>query len=190
MVKENDCMDLVVQAQSGNRDGLNALAVRVHDRLYPYLYRATCDHHVSQDLLQEVLLTMLRRVNGLEKPESFWPWLYKIARSKIHQHRKFERRRQMLHAQVFDDACRTLRQRGNSVLEVIVRRETREGMAVAVSRLDGRYRDVVRLRCLDDMPYAEIAGRTESSPELARVRFLRAKNSLKSSPAVAAVAGD
>ena len=190
MVKQNDCLDLIAAARSGDRDSMGLLAARIHDRLYPYLQRATCDHHVSQDLLQEVLLTMLRRVSRLEKPESFWPWMYKIARSKIHRYYQRERRRRLLHTQLIDDACRSLPQRRSGVLEIIVRQETREDMAVAVSRLDERYRDVVRLRCLDDMPYAEIAGRTQTSPALARIRFLRAKRSLRNSPLIVSVAND
>jgi RNA polymerase sigma factor (sigma-70 family) len=191
MVKQNDCMELIVKARLGNRDSLNALAARVHDRLYPYLYRVTCDHHASQDLLQEVLLTMLRCVSSLEKPESFWPWIYRVARSRVHRHRKFERRRQMLHAQLFDDAYHTSPRHSNSsVLELLARQETRRSVSVALRRLDRRYRDVVRLRCFERMSYSQIACRTQSSPEVARIRFLRAKNSLKSSPVVAAVAGD
>jgi RNA polymerase sigma-70 factor (ECF subfamily) len=189
MVKENDCLDLITGARSGDRESMGLLAARIHDRLYPYLQRATSDHHLSQDLLQEVLLTMLRRVSRLEKPESFWPWLYKIARSRIHRHYQRERRRRLLHTQLIDDACHSLPRR-SGVLESIVRQEKHEDMAVAVSRLDERYRDVVRLRCLEDMPYAEIAGRTETSPELARIRFLRAKRSLRNCPLVAAMTGD
>jgi len=191
MVKQSDNIDLVIQAQAGDQDSMGQLAVRVRDRLYPYLRQVTCDHHLSQDLLQDVLLAMVRSVDTLEQPESFWPWIYGVARSKIQEHYRVQRRRKSLQSVALDDAFYSKPAGSNhNVLEFIVNRERQKGLAAAVKRLERRYRDVIQLRCFEEMPYSEIASVIKCTPQQARVRFFRAKQSLKSSPVLAALGGD
>lgn len=191
MVKQSDYLDLVVQAQGGDQDSMGQLAVRVRDRLCPYLRQVTSDHHLSQDLLQEVLLAMVRSVDALEQPESFWSWIYGIARSKIREQFRVRRRREILQSVVFDDAYQFKTTGSNhNVLEFVVNRERRRGLSAAVKQLESKYRDVVQLRCFEQMPYSEIASVMRCSPQQARVRFFRAKKCLKSSPVLAALGAE
>jgi len=191
MVKQSDYLDLVVQAQSGDQDSMGQLAVRVRHRLYPYLHQVTSDHHLSQDLLQEVLLAMVRSVDTLEQPESFWPWIYGIARSKIQEHFRVQRRREILQSAVFDDAYHSKpAANDHSVLKHVVDRERQKGLASAVKMLKRKYRYVVQLRCFEEMPYSQIASVMRCSPQQARVRFFRAKKCLKSSPALVALGAE
>jgi RNA polymerase sigma factor (sigma-70 family) len=67
----------------------------------------------------------------------------------------------------------------NDPLEAQVRAETLQQIALAVARLNRRQRDILQLRCYEDLPYTEIAARTHTSPEKVRIRFHRAKESVK-----------
>jgi len=49
-----------------------------------------------------------------------------------------------------------------------------------VEQLSRQHRDVLRLRYYEQLPYSEIASLTRTTPQMARVRFCRAKKSLKS----------
>ena len=191
MVKQNDSVDLVTEAQSGNRESMSRLAVRIHDRLYPYLYRVTSDHHVSQELLQEVLLTMVRCVSRLDRPESFWPWICAVAQSKISQHFRNQRQGELLRSAAFEGEYRC-RRPGNDrmVLESGIGKERVEDICVAVRGLDRRHRDVLQLRYFECMPYSEIASVMGCTPQQARTRCFRAKESLRDNPRVAAWAQD
>jgi len=191
MVKENDYLRLVVEAQAGDQDSMGQLAIRVRARLYPYLYQVTSDHHLSQDLVQEVLLAMVRFVDGLERPESFWPWIFGVARNKIQEHFRVQHRREILRSAVLDDVNYFQRVETNhNVLEFIVSRERQKRLSSAVRQLERKYRDVVRLRCFREMPYSDISSVINCSPQQARVRFFRAKQSLKTSAALATLGGD
>jgi RNA polymerase sigma-70 factor (ECF subfamily) len=191
MVKQNDSVDLVTEAQSGNRESMSRLAVRIHDRLYPYLYRVTSDHHVSQDLLQEVLLTMLRCVSRLERPESFWPWICAVAQSKICQHFRSQRQTDLLRSGLFEAEYRRRRPSDDRmVLKSVIGKERMEDICVAVRELDQRNRDVLQLRYFERMPYSEIASVMRCTAQQARTRCFRAKESLRDNPRVAAWAKD
>jgi RNA polymerase sigma factor (sigma-70 family) len=68
-----------------------------------------------------------------------------------------------------------------NLLDAKIRAETLQCVAAEVERLNPAHRDVVHLRCYEQLPYTEIASRTQTTPEKARVRFHRAKESLKAS---------
>ena len=64
-------------------------------------------------------------------------------------------------------------------LDVQVREETLQQVSAAITRLNHQQRDILQLRCYEELPYTEIAARTRTSPQRVRVHFHRAKKSLK-----------
>lgn len=173
-------IQFLAEARSGDQAGMGHLARLVWERLYPFVFRTTQDRDATEDILQETLLTMLCRLGSLRDGERFWPWIYRIAWSRI-QDRVRDRRLRTLHETAVrrrayaDDhtSC------DNDPLDVQVHEETLEQVAAAIAELNRQQRDVLALRCYEDLPYAEIAARTRISPERARVHFHRAKKSLK-----------
>jgi RNA polymerase sigma-70 factor (ECF subfamily) len=180
MNDESGYIQFLAEAQSGGRAGMGRLAVVVWERLFPFVFRLTQDRDATEDVLQETLLTMLCRLKSLRDGQRFWPWIYRIAWSRV-QDRVRNRRRQSLH----ETALRrqTHPEEGssgdNDPLDTQVRAETLQQVSSALSRLNHEQRDVLQLRCYEDLPYTEIAARTRTSPEKVRVRFHRAKKSLR-----------
>ncbi|MHC4526616.1 MAG: RNA polymerase sigma factor [Planctomycetota bacterium] len=180
MVKDSEHFDLVAAAKAGNRSSLSQLAVCIRQRLYPYLERRTCDKDLSEDVLQETLLAMVRFIPRLEDLGSFWPWIYSIAGNKIKSHyRRQQRRRGLLSGGTADTYCRQRRQDSRDASDVAVDRETQQAVLAALGRLDRQYRDVVQQHCLQEMSFSEIATATGCSCEQVRTRFFRAKRSLR-----------
>ncbi len=179
MGDSSGAIQFLAEARSGGQAALGRLAVLVWERLYPFIFRMTLSRDATEDVLQETLLTMLRRLRSLRDGERFWPWIYRIAWNKVQDRLRDRRLRSrseaiLLRQQSEDDASGA-----TNPLAVQVRRETLGQVADALARLDHRQRDILRLRCYDDLPYTEIAARTRTSPDGARVRFHRAKKSLR-----------
>lgn len=181
MSAENEHLRLLADAQAGDRASLERLAALVWERLYPFAFRTTLNHDVTEDVLQETLLSLLCGVDSLRDPERFWPWMYRIAWSKIqdtHRRRKHQSHAessllcQAVHAGEGHDAS-------GSVLEAQVRAETLAQVSKAVAQLSQEHQDVVRLRYYDQLPYNDIASLTRTTPQKVRVQFHRAKQSLK-----------
>ena len=181
MSAENEHITLLAEVQLGDRSSMDRLATLVWDRLYPFAFRTTLNHHVAEDVLQETLLSLLRGVNSLRDPARFWPWMYRIVWSKIQDTRRQRRLQssaegsllcQVRHAGDGPDAA-------DSVLDAQVRAETLAQVSRAVGRLSREHQDVVRLRYYDQLPYSDIASLTRTSPQKVRVQFHRAKQSLK-----------
>ena len=92
MDTENGFVQLVRQAQLGDRVSLDRLAEGARQRLCAYIYRLTLNHDLAQDLLQETLLKMVENIKELEHPERFWSWLFRTALGNVqHYYRDLAR---------------------------------------------------------------------------------------------------
>jgi RNA polymerase sigma-70 factor (ECF subfamily) len=188
MNDQSGYIQFLAEARTGDRVGMGRLAELVWERLYPFVFRMTLDRDATEDVIQETLLTMLRRLDSLRDCQRFWPWIYRIAWNRV-QDRLRDRRLQSLH-----EAALLRRAHGegrlsadHDPLDAQVRAETLERVSAAVARLNHRQRDILQLRCYEDLPYTEIAARTRTSPDKVRVRFHRAKKSLKTRLACCAI---
>ena len=78
MTSDNDIMYAV---RDGNIDRLGELFTRYHKRLYNYFIFNTRNTHVSEDLVQEVFLRILKYRKSFRTNGSFSTWLYSVARN-------------------------------------------------------------------------------------------------------------
>ncbi len=180
MDAEEGFSQLVRQAQLGDRQSLDRLAEAVAPRLQAYLYRLTLNHDLAQDLLQETLLKMVERIKELEHPERLWAWLFRTALGQVQHHYRAQARAQ---AVKFSSRSRQrlseyLAEDHEDGLSYAMRRELCEATVDAMARLQLTYRNVLSLRCFEQMSYAEIAEALECKELRARVLFFRAKRRL------------
>ena len=168
---------LISQARSGSRKGMENLAVLVWKRLYPVVFRATWNHDLTEDILQETLLAVVKEVNTLRDIKRFWPWVHRIARNKIQDNLRRSRLQSSSKTLLRSQSSNT-KVSGN-ILDAKIREEKLQRLTVLIEQLSRQHRDVLRLRYYEQMPYTEIASMTRTTPEKARARFHRARKRLK-----------
>lgn len=184
MSEDNEYIQqLLSEAGSGSRASMGRLAVIVWERLYPFVLRTTLNHDVTEDILQETLLSVVRQVTSLRESRRFWPWVYRIAWSKIQDNLRRRRVRSSGKAWLLRNQylAYDIQAGRDSLLEAKIHEETLQQVSALVEQLSRQHRDVLRLRYYEQLPYAQIALLTRTTPEKARVRFYRAKKSLKAS---------
>ncbi len=177
----NNDSELVKQAQQGNRGSMDKLSQIAHQRLYTYLYRMTMNHDLTEDILQDTLLAMLQKVINLRKVSRFWPWLYRIAWSKVQQHYRTQYNRKMEYLADIEPAWQQVKLWDNRLegLDGMIQQEKIDQLTSACNQLTPLHKDVVKLHSFEQLSYATIAQRTQYSCELLRLRFFRAKQRLK-----------
>ena len=178
---QNISPGLIHEAQLGKQDSMDRLAELARDRLFAYIYRLTLDYTITQDLLQETILFMIQSLNQLEHVDHFWSWLYRTALGKIqHHYRQLQQRKETelpeeerlrIHHRVSHDF--------NDGLSEMLRRELSDAVFKAMKRLKFQYRNILILRCFENLEYDEIASMMNCSELRTRVLFFRAKNSLR-----------
>jgi RNA polymerase sigma-70 factor (ECF subfamily) len=171
-----DYAELVRKAQLGDRECLTRLAEAAKVRLHEYVFRLTLQETVTQDIVQETILEMLRVFKKLRRADRLWPWLYGIALNKVRDHygRGWRRR-----AVSLGDKAGELRGKddGDVVCEV-VSRELKEIVVQSMRELEPRHRAILTMRCYDQMRYAQIAKLMGCSELCVRALFYRAKRAL------------
>jgi RNA polymerase sigma-70 factor (ECF subfamily) len=80
-----------LRAQCGDRDALELLLRSIQPSLHRYLRGLVGTFH-SDDVLQDVLIVVARKLAWLEQPELLRPWAFRIASRAGFKHLKRERR--------------------------------------------------------------------------------------------------
>jgi DNA-directed RNA polymerase specialized sigma24 family protein len=81
-------LELVKQAQIGHKESMSNLTELVEGGLCAYVYRLTLNYDLSQDLVQDTPLEMIKSLRKLEFDHirQFWAWLYRTALGKVQLH--------------------------------------------------------------------------------------------------------
>lgn len=69
----------ILKAQAGDRQAMNDLLLLVQESLYRYLTRLMGSPHLAEDVLQDVLLVLCRKMIWLRHPDLLRPWAFRIA---------------------------------------------------------------------------------------------------------------
>ncbi len=170
---------LISSARSGSRKSMGKLAVTVRERLYPFVFRTTLNHDLTEDVLQETLLTVVRQVASLRESRRFGPWVYRIAWSKIQDNHRRSRLRSSGKTSLLQYHASDARVGSDSILDAQIHAESLRQVSEVLEQLSHKHKDVLRLRYYEQLPYDRIASMTRTTPQMARVRFHRAKKSLK-----------
>jgi RNA polymerase sigma-70 factor (ECF subfamily) len=183
--------NLLSEARSGDSRSMGRLAGIVRERLYSFVFRTTLDHDMTEDVLQETLLTMVGQIARLREERKFWPWVYRIAYNKLQDNLRTRRNHGSAKAYVSRASCprsegetpstRSYETRaGNSsLLEEAIHAERLQKLSEVIEQLSHQHRDILRLRYYEKLPYTKIASLTRTTPQKARARFHRAKKYLK-----------
>jgi RNA polymerase sigma-70 factor (ECF subfamily) len=165
---------LVLRAQMGSRDAYAGLVERYDARLLFYLRRLLGTPADAEDVRQEVWITVVRKLHTLEDPGAFRAWIYRVAR-----HRGISWLRKRRVDVPLDEAA---------LDEVVVESETDEAglgpedaaaVYAALDTLARGQREILSLRFLGGLTYAEIAGVLDCRIGTVRSRLHYAKGALR-----------
>jgi RNA polymerase sigma-70 factor (ECF subfamily) len=171
------------QAQAGDMQSLSAVAEQVRSKVHTYIYRLTFDYHLTEDLTQETVLEMIKALPQLEMPHvsGFWSWVFRTALGKVQHYFRLQGARRLAQKTTSDDSALESRAaEGNNPMDAIVNEEIRDAVLGAMQAIKLTYRNILVLRCLDNLSYGQIAGIMGGSELKARLLFCRAKHSLRS----------
>ena len=83
----------VLKAQSGDLEALDRLLRGIYPPLLRFVTRIVPDRSVAEDVLQDSMLIIARKLCWLDRPEAFRPWAYRIASRTAMKALRQERRR-------------------------------------------------------------------------------------------------
>lgn len=144
---------IMVQAAQGKPQLLEVLVRRHASPLLTFICRMIGDRHRSEELFQEVFLSVWLNRARYQFPRPFKPWLYAIALNKCRA--SYRGRAQA--AETLADGDGAVASSEASPLETAMADETAQLVSEAVRELPAQQRAVVVLRVWDNLAYADIA---------------------------------
>lgn len=162
----------MAQVRSGAPEGLAQLFDRHHRGLFAFFLRMTGQRHLSEDLVQEVFLRVLRYARSFKEGSSFKPWFYQIAR-RVHLDTVGKR----IEEKGLDlDALPAM---GEGPQEWVEQRQNRERLERALATLSLEKRELLLLSRDPDLSYADLAAMHACSVGALKVRVHRALQELR-----------
>jgi len=156
--------ELVRLVRRGEHRAFDELYRRYNRRLYTYIVRMTRDRNTAEELLQEVFLTVLRADTGPLRPHSFAGWLFTVARNRCVSHLRREGRRGKKAEGVEPDQvdCEQMtaldvEDQTSSPEALAERNQQVQGVARALSELSSAQQEVLLLKSVGGLTYAQIA---------------------------------
>lgn len=156
--------DLLLAAQSGDRHALTQLLVALQPNIRRYA-RRLCRTSVIEDVVQEALIVVYRRVGTIRSPAALAGWLLTVIARLC-----------MLPALMLMRGVEELASLEESrELAKVPPDELRMDLVNAIESLSPSHREVLLLRDLEDLTIGEIARRLGVTREAAKSRLRRAR---------------
>jgi RNA polymerase sigma-70 factor (ECF subfamily) len=172
-----DDRQLIDAARAGDPGALEAL-LRLHEqRVYRFSMKMCRNPQDAEDVLQDTLLTAVRKVGEFRGQSSLSTWLYAIARS-------FCLRRRRGHAlaraaEPLEGRALEVPDRHRLPDEEVAGRELERVLERAIDDLDAKYREVLLLRDVEGLDTQEVADVLALGVPAVKTRLHRARAAVR-----------
>ena len=186
MSKSGKAIDNLAIAVHRNTDGaLDRLVRTYQDRLFSYAWRLAGNAFDAQEITQDAFLRAYRALTTSYDEAKcaalvLGPWLYRITRNLAHNRRRSRRSRREVPIEESGDGHVDLMPCPPEAARSLEATEQTRMLQLALERLNREGRDVVLLRFMAEMPYAEIAAIIGASEASVRGKLFRALGKLRS----------
>ncbi len=178
--------ELLRLLKQGDADGLNQIKRRYHDKLYSVAYRICNNHPDAEEVLQDVYMTTVQKIDRFEERSTLATWLYRITVNAALMKRRSQR-----HAKstVPLESVGPFLGQGDNVLrfdaearsqdDLLMVKELYEKIEEIVGSLPEIYQDVFSLRDLQGYSIKETSKILKTTPAAIKSRLHRGRFFIK-----------
>ncbi|MHC4559052.1 MAG: RNA polymerase sigma factor [Planctomycetota bacterium] len=164
---------LVYAAQQRDKEALQLLMMRNWKWLKGLVYSIVGDADDVDDVLQDICVRVITKIDTLREPERFRPWLVVLSRRQALRYRQRKSRRPMpLYEELAELKCD---EKAQQLLGNIEQNEQYEQILEVVRSLPEKYRQVFMLEYISDLTYEQIAEILDIPITTVQIRLVRAR---------------
>lgn len=179
--------EFVDRLRNGDPEAFDTLVTRYSGAIYSLLYRMTEDPEEAGDLTQETFLSALKSIRSFRGEAELKTWLFRIALNHSRNRFRWWKRRRRSETTSLDkplgDGTTTLSDtiadKGETPEEVVLRRERRRRLMVAVNSLPEMFRETIVLCDIEGLGYEEIAQALGINLGTVKSRIARGREQLR-----------
>jgi RNA polymerase sigma factor (sigma-70 family) len=167
----------MLKVKDGDIDKMGLLFERYHRQLFRFIFHMTNDKVLSEDMVQNAFLRMLKYRKNFAGTGEFRNWMYHVARNTMNDH--FRRNRYIPSQNNIADLAETLE--GEQTSDGQLEKQQELGMLEsAMKKLSDENRELLILYRYQELNYHDIALILNTTEGAVKVRVHRAMNQLRS----------
>jgi RNA polymerase sigma-70 factor, ECF subfamily len=165
---------------AGESPKFELLVNRYQQRIFAVLFAMLGNRQDAEDVTQSAFVTAFRKLDKFENRSSFYTWLHRIAfHQAIDLQRKKARTTKRHMSQDISESMHDASADLETPATIAVKNETAMQIQFALSKLANDQRNIIVLRDLQGMDYAEIASTLDLPIGTVRSRLHRARLELR-----------
>lgn len=166
---------LVCAAQRGEKEAFRLLLTQNWPWLKALVYSVIHNTDGVDDVMQDICVQVIRKVNTLREPGRFRPWMAVLARRQALKYRQRKSQRRVISLNNDEVAGQQCDYKAGQLLDNLELREQYQQVLQAVKSLPEIYRQVFMLAHLEDLSYARIAEILDVPFTTVQIRLVRAR---------------
>ena len=175
---------LLRRVRKGELQAFNLLVLRYQNRVFSMVHRIVGIPSETEDLAQEIFVTVYRSLSNFRGDCSFSTWLYRITVNQCKNRLKFLQRRNFHRAQDLADTPEKNFETARSLVfadpeQQLMGRQMETLIQQELSNLEDDFRIILILRDIEQLPYDAIADITALPLGTVKSRLHRARALLK-----------
>ena len=174
--------ELVKKAQQGDSEAFEELVRAYEKKVYGMALRMTGNTEDAFDVAQEVFIKAFRSLKGFKLESRFSTWLFRLSSNMCIDFLRKAGRRNELSLDLLNEDGTQVRDmpdiRHSPELEY-EKKELAQSVSDALMRLPAEYRQIIILRDLNSLSYAEIAQTLNLEEGTVKSRLFRARERMR-----------
>jgi RNA polymerase sigma factor (sigma-70 family) len=168
-------IDIPSSIQSSDREGaVEWIMEEYGESLKRFIYTYTKNRAQTDDIFQEVMLTVYRKLDTYQGRASLKNWLYQVTANKCKDYLRSPIHRLIIWKDQIKDKSTT-----NTPEQSILLDEQKQMVIESIMNLPIKYREVLILQYYKEFSIQEISDLLQVNPSTIKTRIMRAKEKLK-----------
>ncbi len=167
--------ELIKRFLKGDESAFNTLVKRHQEKIYMLARRMLGNHLDADEVVQEVLIVIYRKLNTFKFNSSFSTWLYRITMTRSIN---FIKKRNLKNTfSIFD--LRKNKSNESDPLDMVEGKEQFDIVEKLLTKLPPKQREIFILKNFEEMKYEEISEITGKSVGALKANYFHSVNKLK-----------
>lgn len=165
----------MLKVKEGEIHKLGLLYERYKKRLFGFFYQMNKNASISEDLVQNVFIRVLKYKHTFSEESKFITWIFQIARNEMYD--EFKKSKKQNHNDI-DEVSYQL-EGGRNIESDIENTEKAINLKKAIAKLSPAKKELIILSKLKELKYREVGEIVGCTEGAARTKVHRALNDLK-----------
>ncbi|WP_290664861.1 RNA polymerase sigma factor [Ignavibacterium sp.] len=175
MQEQNNDFELIKKFLDGDESAFNRLVLKYQEKIYMLARRMTGNHLDADEVVQEVLMVLYKKLSTFEFKSAFYTWLYRITMTRSLNYIKRRSLKEFLPL----SSLKTKVNEKNDPLISVENKEKIMKLEKILQKIPSKQREVFILRNFEQLDYDEISRITGTSVGALKANYFHALNKVK-----------